>query len=153
MCAGRADCRPVRNDFVSRVRDWQSPRGGGMCSDVIRCASAKDRGRSSTQHAIEFVDQEIDSLIGVTVDDSGGQVRPRHLDMPFRCECMNAPPMIAGDIDSHANDVRLVAKQAFSLLADCRFDGRGQPEMNAPQDKGRGGIFGSSIFPGHGDHG
>ena len=105
-----------------------------MRPDVVGCTLSDDAGRSPTQHAIEFVDEQIGRLVGVARCDGGTHIRPRNLNPSLGCEHPSPMVKIGFNVDAHAKNIRLVAEKPFGFRFVSRLHCVGELDVNPPED-------------------
>ena len=91
------------------------------------------------EHAVQFVDEQVEGLVGVITGDAGDQVGARDFDVAFGEEGRAvALGVVVLEVDAHAHDVIVVAEEAGRFLdggvAEC---GR-ELEMDAAHENFRG---------------
>lgn len=100
-----------------------------MRADVVGGALTDQTRRSPSQHAIEFVDQQIDRLVGIARCYRRREIRPCDFDPSLRRD--HPLPMlgIRFNVDPYAENIVMVAEQPFGLRLQGRFHCVGQPEV------------------------
>ena len=112
-----------------------------MRPDVVGCTPPDDAGDSPPQHAIEFVDEQIGRLVGIARCNRGTHIRPCNLDPALGREHPLPVVEIGLHVDTHAENIRLVAEKSFGFRFESRFHGVGELDVNAAEDE-IGAVFG-----------
>ena len=81
-----------------------------MRSNVVRSAPTDNSGHSLPQHAVEFVDEQIDRSVGVFRRHRRGQIRSGNLNSSFGYEDACPIAEVTFNVDAHSKNIRLVAE-------------------------------------------
>ena len=114
-------------------------------ADVADGAAAHGGSRALAEKPVEFVDEEVDGIVGILRGDRGGKVGTGDLDATLGGEDPRVPAVSAFDVHAKAEDFRFVPEESFGFGFDRGFHGLGEPEVNTAEDElgvvGAGGGF------------
>jgi len=100
------------------------------------------------EESVEFVDEEIDGLIGIVAVNGGNEVGAKNLDLTLGDKVvLGRLGFVQFDVDTDAIDARFVAQEATGFFLDGRFHCIAKVEVNTAKDELR-----ADIFRGYGIH-
>lgn len=108
-------------------------------------AACLEKFSAALEEAVEFVDQEVDGLVGVFRGDAREEVGAANFDMAFGDEYGATAGCIVFEVDPDAVDSGLVAEEAFGFAAEAVAKGVGEGEVDTAKKDLRAGVRGVGV--------
>ena len=106
-----------------------------MRPNVVGGTLPHEAGRSLSQHAVEFVDKQIDRFVGIAGCHRRRQIRSGDFDAALCCDDPHSAVKIRFNVDPHPEDVGMVTEKPFGFPSEGRFHCVGQPNVDPAQDE------------------
>ena len=128
-----------------RCTEVPSRRGRGrLCAHLaqrgVAMAAGLEKLGAAVKRAVEFIDEEVDGLVGVFRRHSGHEIGAADFDMALGYEDGATARVVVFEVDADAVYIGSVAKKAFGFGAKLVAQGIGEAEVDSTKDKLRAGV-------------